>query len=243
MIKVFAKNFKNNETFGFYDDDSYHILNVLRLSLKDQIICIYENNKYLCEIVSISPLLAKALSVIETKSEINYQLDVYQAVIKPKNMELIIQKLTELNVNNLYPVMFERSQANNINNHSLNRQEMIIKSASKQSGRFDFLELKSQINFNEMLKQFESNQYDLIIVPYENESENYLIPSDLDHKSKVAIVIGPEGGFSKSEIQRLIESKNINIKLVTLTKTILRSETACLYTVSLTQNYLLMKGK
>lgn len=68
---------------------------------------------------------------------------------------------------------------------------------------------------------------DLVVVPYENE-EGYGMSKlvrdiDKDNISKVAIIIGPEGGFEESEILKLTE---IGAKIITLGPRILRTETA-----------------
>jgi len=64
---------------------------------------------------------------------------------------------------------------------------------------------------------------DVAFVPYECAEERYLKPllTSFDKPKTVAFMIGPEGGFDKSEIEKLGE-----IPVVSLGKRILRTETA-----------------
>lgn len=238
MLKVFPKRIKNDKTFSFYDDDTYHILKVLRLSIGDKLICIFDNNKYLTKIISIDPLISEIENRLDTKKEVFFKIDIFQSIIKSKNMEMTIQKATEMNIDNFYPVLFNRSQKNNLVDFENNiRLQKIVKSASKQSSRYDFMHLHKSINFNEMCKKL--NDYDLIIVPYENQKEEYIQKKDFENVANVAIIIGPEGGFSSNEISQLEKMKNV--KIIKLTKTILKSETACIYTTAIVLNFLLSK--
>lgn len=87
--------------------------------------------------------------------------------------------------------------------------------------------------------------YDLVLVPYETKENillgDYLNKVSLDRILKVAIIVGPEGGFSSQEIEELQNYKNV--QLVTLTKTVLRSETASLYTLAVLIDKILISEK
>lgn len=237
MQKVFAKKLKDT-TFSFYDDDIYHLTKVLRVKLNDEIICIYEQNKYLCKIISLSPFLAEIKDKINTLEQ-EYTIDLFQAVIKPKSFELIFKKAIEMNTNSFYPVTFSRSQTNLIKELRLNT---LSKVCSSQANRDNLMNVYEPLNFNELIKTLNNMNYDLIIVPYEKETINYLYQSDFQNETKkIALIVGPEGGFTNDEIIQLQNFKNL--KLISLTKTILRSETASLYALSIINNFLLCKGK
>ena len=70
-----------------------------------------------------------------------------------------------------------------------------------------------------------------MVFPYENV-DNYTIKDLLQGRNaeKIAVIIGPEGGFSDTEAETLNE---MSIKGVSLGKTILRTETAGLATISM----------
>lgn len=239
MQKVFASRLKN-DTFSFYEDDVCHLLTVLKIKLNEQIICIYEAKKYLCEIVSLNPLLAQIKQELSENNEFEYiKLSLFQAVIKPKHMEWILAKATELGINNIYSVNCERSQANNVLKQ--NRMEMIVQTAAKQSSRNVIPLVTEAIDFNDLKSKLVA--CDLLLVPFEKrENQNLgLVLEQLDLiPNHIGILVGPEGGFSQAEIDWL--KNQANVKLVSLTKTILRSDTASFYTTSIVVDELLKRG-
>ena len=151
-------------------------------------------------------------------------------------MEFIIQKGTELGVNSFTPVIFKRSIVKVDEKDALkkiSRWQKISEVAAKQSGRDMIPLIKNIENVKNICKLFEN--YDIVLVAYENENKNSLKNAlhslnkkDVNIKSndvKVAIIIGPEGGIDESEIELF---KDAGAKIVTLGKRILRTETVCL---------------
>ena len=78
---------------------------------------------------------------------------------------------------------------------------------------------------------------DLIVVPYENEKGSLStkeLLSTIKKGDKIGVIIGPEGGFEQSEIERAV---NIGAKTISLGKRILRTETAAITTTSMCMLY------
>ena len=77
------------------------------------------------------------------------------------------------------------------------------------------------------------NEYDIVLVAYENEEDNTLKTELQKIKRtdnlKIAIIIGPEGGIDKKEILQL---KEVGAKTITLGQRILRTETASIVVIS-----------
>lgn len=240
MKNFFPYKLKNN-FFFFCQDDENHIKNVVRLKLGEKIICNYDNKKYLCSINSLEPLNAIIHNLLPISYEFNnITIDLYQAIIKPKYMEWIISKCTEMQINNFYPTFLKRSQINNSINHS--RMKAIAESAAKQSNRTIIPNINEQINFEQLIKMIP--YYDLIVLPYENEKQlnlGQMLEEEIKQNTKkIGILVGPEGGFSIDEINKLKEFNNV--KLVSLSKTILRSDTASFYTISILVDFLIRKN-
>ena len=105
----------------------------------------------------------------------------------------------------------------------IERWQKIAEVASKQSMRDIIPEIGNIVKLKDITKQ----DYDVVLVAYENEEKNTLkqelkkLPAK--HRYKIAIVIGPEGGISEKEIEIL---KNMGTSFVSLGKRILRTETA-----------------
>ena len=153
-------------------------------------------------------------------------------------MELIIQKSIELGVNAIIPVDMKRCVVkldSKSENKKIERWQKIAESAAKQSGRNSIPEIKYVSKIADLINS--KNEYDAIIVCYENETENTLKRELLQLKEvllknyeiKIAIVIGPEGGLEEHDVENL---KNNGAKIVTLGNRILRTETVALNILS-----------
>ena len=150
-------------------------------------------------------------------------------------MDLIVQKAVELGVYEITPVVTSRVVVKNDSGEfkKVDRWNKIAKEACKQCKRSIIPKVNVPISFKELLSEGEC--MDLIVVPYENESNAGVkkLVNSIENKNnleKIAIVIGPEGGFEEQEIEQL---KNINSHIVTLGPRILRTETAGFVCISL----------
>lgn len=109
--------------------------NVLRLKEECQIILADNSGmEYVCVIVSQEKNKI-ILDILESRKAINISeidLHLFQSLIKKDKFEWVLEKGTELGVNNFTPVLSERSEKKNLN---LDRGRKILKEASEQSGR------------------------------------------------------------------------------------------------------------
>lgn len=139
------------------------------------------------------------------------------AIVKKDNFEWIVEKATELGVSKIIPVLAERSEKKNVNEERLKK---IAIEASEQSGRANIPEIFDIKNLEEVLSSpLDSN---LKRVAFHTEGE-VLLRSDLSKTKPIEIFIGPEGGWSQSEIE-LFHKYNVPVK--SIGSQILRSETA-----------------
>ncbi|GAB4223569.1 MAG: 16S rRNA (uracil(1498)-N(3))-methyltransferase [Francisella sp.] len=200
--------------------------NVLRLKNNDFIELF--NNKdgleYKTKIISIDNKTI-TLEVIETQevnNENNYVTNLYQALIKNDNFEFVIQKATELGVNNIYPIItdFTNYKFNkNDFDKKIKRWIKIAISASEQCGRVFIPKIHTPINLNNI--KVSSNDFNLVLCPYSNLNNNVM--QKIRSHTNFNIFIGPEGGFSNNEMNSFY---NNNFYPINLGKRILRAETA-----------------
>ena len=233
MRKFFVSlNQLNENKINIIGEDVNHIKNVLRCEIGEKLdICIEENGtNYLCKIEEISKeyILCDVIEKIESKAESNVQLTIYQGLPKSDKMELIIQKCTELGVKRIVPVEMDRSIVKLVGKDEakkIERWQKIAEMAAKQSKRDLIPEISHLENIKKICENLE--KYDIVFVAYEDEDKTYLKQElkklDKIENPKIAVVIGPEGGFDTKEINTLKES---GAKIVTLGKRILRTETA-----------------
>ena len=238
MPRFFVKTEQIEENkIQIIGEDVKHIKNVLRKQIGDIIeICNLENGKaYNCEIINIEEKHIDTGILKELKEEKNNILvDIYQGIPKSDKMELIIQKSVELGVNAIIPVAMKRCVAKiepKDENKKIERWQKISESAAKQSGRTIIPEVRKIVTIQDIAKLTE--QYDSVIVAYENEKQNTIKKELLKLKNKeqvkIAVVIGPEGGLEDNDV-KLLEEVGANI--VTLGNRILRTETVALNILS-----------
>lgn len=221
------------------NDDVNHIKNVLRAKVDDKIdICDYNTSKnYVCKIEEIEDkvIRCKIIEEIDSNVESEVKVSIFQGIPKADKMELVIQKSVELGAYDITPIEMKRCVVKlkeKDKTKKIQRWQKISEVAAKQSGRDIIPNINNIININKLCESLE--KYDLVLVAYENEKintlKNELIKIKNNKKVKIAIIIGPEGGIDKSEIEQL---EKYNAKIVTLGNRILRTETVALSMLSI----------
>ena len=220
-------NLENN-TCIIEGEDVKHISKVLRCKIGEEIeVCDKDNNEYICEITDISKDLVELniLNKVDIKREANVRVKLYQGLPKGPKMEMILQKLTEVGVDEIILVQTKRSVVkvdDKKEDKKIERWERIIYEAAKQSKRGIIPKLRGVLSFKETLEDMKNN--DMNICPYENERtvsiKKAIQNSDINN---IGIFVGPEGGITEEEIESV---QNIGSHVVSLGPRILRTETA-----------------
>lgn len=208
--------------------DAHQIRNVLRmkpgmpLELFDG-----QGNVYQARIEEIKKervtcsIISRSIAAQETKVKITLA----QALPKGKKFEFIVQKATELGVDRIVPVITERSIGKG---EKPERWQAIAKEAAEQSGRAYLPAVEPLVDFSEVIRS--AKNYDLALIPWELEKTTSLKQTLKTYRpNHLLVLIGPEGGFSLAEVE---QAKAAGFLSVSLGKTILRTETASLFTLS-----------
>lgn len=219
-------------------EDVNHISNVLRLRVLDKIIVSNKDTakSYIAEIINISTESVECKILDEnletTESKVN--IDIFQGLPKADKMEFIIQKTIELGVRNIYPIKMERCVVKfdkSTETKKIERWQRIAEAAAKQSKRDIIPKIENIIHIESICQNIE--KYDIILLAYENEENNSikyeLQKLDKNKELSIGIIIGPEGGITNKEAEKL---EKAGIKSVSLGKRILRTETASLAILS-----------
>ncbi|MBR3255222.1 MAG: 16S rRNA (uracil(1498)-N(3))-methyltransferase [Clostridia bacterium] len=239
MPKFFVKeNQIENNKINIVGTDVNHIKNVLRLGQNEQIeICSFETQKnYLCEIENLSEekILCSIIKELEKNSEPNVKVTIFQGLPKSEKMELVIQKSVELGVYDITPVEMQRcvvklNEKDKIK--KIDRWQKIAEVASKQCGRDIIPKINNIINIKNICNII--GEYDILLLAYEKEDNN-LIKNELQEikkkgLTKIGVIIGPEGGIDEKEAELLQQA---GVKIISLGKRILRTETVALNVLS-----------
>lgn len=150
-------------------------------------------------------------------------MTVAQAVVKPSAMDLIVRQATELGVTGILPVLTERSVPAKHAHPRLARWQRIERSASQQSGRTPLTTVASPRSLEEILQSAPSTTSKLVFQPPAPGKAEIDLPDILEPNEQVWLLLGPEGGFSPSELN-LIEKAGF--LRCALGATVLRSETS-----------------
>ncbi|WP_237023535.1 16S rRNA (uracil(1498)-N(3))-methyltransferase [Mycoplasma miroungirhinis] len=216
-MRFIVSNKHNDKYFDLSDDTLNHI-KVARQKFKE-FICVFENEFYICILENKK---AKIISKLDLDHEYKNPVALAVPLIVAKNFELVLQKATELGVSDIYPFTSEFCQYKIDDfNKKMQRYNKIIFEASQQSFRNKVPFLHNCQKFGKILTLDYKNKY----LAHEKSSAASLV----SYPSGSLFVIGPEGGFSDTEVNLALQN---NFKIIKLTKTILRAETACLYVLS-----------
>lgn len=239
MPKFFvrSKQVADNKIY-IIGNDVNHIKNVLRAQIGETIeICNSDTTEnFLCEIEKIEKekIECEILEKIKSNVESNIHVTIFQGLPKSDKMEYIIQKSVELGVYDITPVEMKRCVVKlneKDKTKKIERWTKISEVAAKQSGRDIIPKLNDFSNIKEICNL--AKDYDILLVAYEKEKENSLkneLKKIKENKmQKIGVIIGPEGGLEKEDVQSL----ELNgAKIITLGKRILRTETVALNVLS-----------
>ena len=216
----------NNNIFTLSSDDLYHIKTVMRLKPDSLIEVVYENTAYISKLND--DFNAVIIEKLKNNSENNIKRILLIPLLKEQKMDIILQKSTELGVDEIIPVLMERSiiKIDGKIEKKLERWARILKEASEQSKRTIIPVITkpkkiSELNELDGLKMVcSTKEKDLSIKKFLTVSKNY---------DKINILLGPEGGISEKEEKTL---NSLGFTSVTLGNRILRAETVPMFVLS-----------
>lgn len=234
MYQFFIEPFEvKEEHIIITGSDVNHIKNVLRMRAGEKIaaVCEAEGRKYVCEIQNMEEesIFCRILSAEESNTELSAKIFLFQGLPKGDKMELIIQKAVELGCFEIIPVVCKRCVVKleeKKRKSRVERWQSISEAAAKQSMRQIIPRVHDVMSFAEAL--FYASDMSVRLIPYERavnmpETKKWL--ESVRPGEKIAVFIGPEGGFEEAEIEK---AKEAGVMPITLGRRILRTETAAL---------------
>ncbi len=205
-------------------EEAHHLLHVLRLRLGDEVVVFdglgqqYRSVLTGCESDRVTARKLEALPVDEPR------LDLVIAVALPKGdkMSLIVEKLTELGVRGVIPLLSTRTDIGSMAKSSdrILRWRRVALEACKQSGRARLPQIEEPTRYEEFLAR-DLPLHRLLACPGGDR-----LPAQPSPPSCVAAV-GPEGGWTDDEISA---AKEKGFRTMGLGPSILRTETAAIAT-------------
>ena len=219
------------------DDAAGHVGRVLRMQCGQQLTLFNgEGGEYLSTISEVSKK-SVVVTVDEFKdisSESPLKIHLGQGISRGEKMEFTIQKSVELGVTEITPLFSERCgvklQGERLAKKHAQWQKIAI-AAAEQSGRNFVPLVHAPIKLDEWLAQ-SSDETKLTLHPRAQHSIKTIDSLTDFNQNHMRFVVGPEGGFTDSEIAATKEAGFIDIKLG---PRVLRTETAALTVLSALQ--------
>jgi 16S rRNA (uracil1498-N3)-methyltransferase len=221
------------------EEDQTYIRSVLRLKKNDHLTVFDgQGNEYQAMVNSIQA----NLTVVEILKKYPLQdkplrITLLQALPKAGKMDFIIQKATELGVDGIIPFQSARCVSrltDDKKKQKASRWQKIAVEAARQCGRADVPVVSPCVDFEEMISCGERKGVKIIFWEEETQTglSDVLRRQHSDWAEEFFIVVGPEGGFLKEEVDRAREA---GFQSVSIGRQILRVETAVLAILAIIQ--------
>ncbi len=221
------------------EEDVRRLTKVMRARQGEKIEVVSDEQVFLAQITSLRPLKIIVLERIKEDNELRNKVILITSVLKGEKMDLVLQKATELGVFEIVILQTERCVAKIRRDDvafKLQRFQKILKEAAEQSKRRRIPNLYRVLDFSQ-LKEVKA---DIKMIAYEEskgKTKSFFtkLKEIENEKQVVAVLIGPEGGFSEKEVKK---ANDRGYSKISLGRRILRAETASLYALSVISSFL-----
>lgn len=168
------------------------------------------------------------------------EIHLYQSILKGKKTDQVVRQITEIGITRFIPVQseFTVSDIREKSSRKKERWETIRDEALQQSGSAVITKIDEPLMFDKVLEDWDARGLG-IFFHQEALSQGSLSDIIREHATAehgtfvpIALMIGPEGGFSDDEVQYLLKA---GFKAAFLKTNILRAETAAIYASACTQ--------
>ncbi len=213
---------------------SRQIKNVLRLKLKTDAVIVLDNSgwEYLVQLIGnkgqtvIGRVTGKQLG----RPEARVGLRLCYSLTRREKMETILQKATEIGVTSFQPYISSRSLVQDTRQNSARQERLnaIMREAAEQSMRSKLPVLQPVLAYEEMLAVTKGCGVKLIAwegTAIVSQVCLEMLSVGENEKPEIALLVGPEGGFSSEEVAL---AEKFGFQQISLGTNILRMETACI---------------
>jgi len=217
---------EENSTSLLSKEHTHYVINVMRLKRGSNINFFNSEGEWKSEIVFLDKdrVEVKIIEKIkQPKGLSNIELAI--CLVKKNPMEIILQKATELGVRKITPIISERTEVKELN---YDRANKIVIEATEQSNQLSPPKIFEVTKLKDFLDNLDGTSKLLFA---DVNSTNNLNAETLKQGNPISVLIGPEGDFSPSERDSILG--NSNVTSFTISRNILRSDTAVISAISL----------
>ena len=228
----FAKSLSLNLSSKLNKSQSHYLAKVMRAKVGESFSLFNQSGEWEAKINEILKGIVE-FTVLKKLREKDNEKNIWLAFapIKSNFFNFMIQKATELGVTKFVPIITERTIVRKIN---YERIEKIIIEASEQSNRIKVPKVEKTQNLNLFLEN-NNNKINIIFGDLNTENQN-LDPKIKKENKPICIIIGPEGDFTESEREQILNFKDV--QSLKINNNILRTETAAISAISIVNYFL-----
>ena len=226
-IRLFhPENITENTTGLLSKEHTHYVVNVMRLKRGSNINFFNKDGEWQSEIVFLDRdrVEVKFLNKLKEPTK-NSNIELAICLVKKSPMDTILQKATELGVSKIIPIVSERTEVKELNFERANR---IVVEATEQSNQLIPPQISEITKLKDFLKDLSGSSKLLFA---DVNSKDKLKAEALKEAKTLSVLIGPEGDFSPSERELILS--NSNAVPFTISRNILRSDTAVISAISL----------
>ena len=228
----FAKSLSLHLSSKLNKSQSHYLAKVMRVKVGESFSLFNQSGEWEAKINEILKGIVE-FTVLKKLREKDNEKNIWLAFapIKSNFFNFMIQKATELGVTKFVPIITDRTIVRKIN---YERIEKIIIEASEQSNRIKVPKVEKTQNLNLFLEN-NNNKINIIFGDLNTENQN-LDPKIKKENKPICIIIGPEGDFTESEREQILNFKDV--QSLKINNNILRTETAAISAISIVNYFL-----
>jgi 16S rRNA (uracil1498-N3)-methyltransferase len=216
-------------------EQAHQVHQVLRLGPGDTVVVLDDRGaEYEVTLTAVGPkeAIGRVVSTRPAVGEPKVQLTLFQSLLIREKFEWVLQKTTEVGVTQIVPVLTARGlvRTKQIEENKLDRWQRILTEAAEQAHRGRIPRLEPVVPFADVFARFVGFDRVLVAAPSETVSLREALRGIGRPDPAIALLIGPEGGFTEEEVALAREKSAI---AVGLGPRILRTETAAIVACAL----------
>ena len=217
---------EENSTNLLSKEHTHYVVNVMRLKRGSNINFFNSEGEWKSEIVFLNKdrVEVKIIEKIKQPKELS-NIELAICLVKKNPMENILQKATELGVSKIIPIISERTEVKELNHDRANK---IVIESTEQSNQLSPPKISRVTKLKDFLNNLDGSSK--LLFADVNSTQN-LKAETLKQGNPILVLIGPEGDFSPSERDLILG--NSNVTSFTISRNILRSDTAVISAISL----------
>jgi 16S rRNA (uracil1498-N3)-methyltransferase len=182
-------------------DQSHYLASVMRQDVGDQVALFNgRDGEWLCSVTAVTKRAVALRAESQTRPQtLGPDLDLIVAMVKRGRVETIVEKAAELGARRVRLVLTERTNADRAR---VERLTAIATEAAEQTGRLDVPKVAEPVKLGKLIDDWEAGRK-LLFCDEAGDARPVLQALDGQSTGPWAILIGPEGGFSPAERDRL----------------------------------------